>query len=120
MSKRIVREAIWMVWRLRWAAITGKALMGRPFYKMTGSGNDFVVFEIRCRILRNLGDSREIAVLCARGTGVGADGAVFLEPAGKNAVRMRYYNADGSRATLCGNASLCSAPLAVELGARLL
>jgi diaminopimelate epimerase len=47
---------------------------------------------------------------------VGADGAVFLEPGGKNVVRMRYYNADGSRATLCGNASLCSTRLAVELG----
>lgn len=88
----------------------------RRFYKMTGSGNDFVVFESGGGPFGDLESPGPIRSVCARGTGVGADGAVFLESAGKDTVRMRYYNADGSRATLCGNASLCSARLAVELG----
>lgn len=83
---------------------------------MTGSGNDFVVFDSSAGPFGELETPAMIANLCARGTGIGADGAVFLEPAGKNVVRMRYYNADGSRATLCGNASLCSARLSLELG----
>jgi len=83
---------------------------------MTGSGNDFVVFDSGGGSFERLESRDRIIALCARGTGVGADGAVFLEPAGENTLRMRYYNADGSRATLCGNASLCSARLGVELG----
>jgi diaminopimelate epimerase len=90
--------------------------MGRRFYKMTGSGNDFVVFESGSGTFGNLETEATIRLMCARGTGIGADGAVFLEPSGGNAVRMRYYNADGSRASLCGNASLCSTRLALELG----
>ena len=58
MSKAIVREAVWMVWRLRWWGMTdavltstseGNAMIpaGRPFYKMSGSGNDFVMVDAR-------------------------------------------------------------------------
>jgi diaminopimelate epimerase len=90
--------------------------MGRRFHKMTGSGNDFVVFESGSGQFGDLETPGQIQLMCARGTGIGADGAVFLEPAGGNVVRMRYYNADGSRASLCGNASLCSTRLALELG----
>ena len=60
--------------------------------------------------------ARPIQVAVGRGTGVGADGVVFVEKAGEGDVRMRYYNSDGSEAALCGNASLCSTRLAVELG----
>ena len=91
-------------------------MIGRSFYKMTGSGNDFVVFDSAGGPFGELETPATIVNLCASGTGIGADGAVFLEPAGKNVVRMRYYNADGSRATLCGNASLCSTRLSLELG----
>ena len=49
-------------------------------------------------------------------TGVGADGIVFLEPSAVAAVRLNYLNADGSPADLCGNATLCTTRLAVELG----
>jgi diaminopimelate epimerase len=89
---------------------------GEQFYKMTGSGNDFVVFDStdgRAAHLENVETIRELA---ARGTGIGADGVVFVERAGESDVRMRYYNSDGSEASLCGNASLCSTRLAVELG----
>ncbi|MFN2635850.1 MAG: diaminopimelate epimerase [Gemmatimonadaceae bacterium] len=91
-------------------------LEGQPFYKMTGSGNDFVVFDATASDVSTLEDEATIRDLSARGTGIGADGVVFLEKAGESDVRMRYYNSDGSEAALCGNASLCSIRLAVDLG----
>ena len=89
---------------------------GQRFYKMTGSGNDFVVFDSSAGATTHLENAEMITSLAARGTGIGADGVVFLEKAGEGDVRMRYYNSDGSEAALCGNASLCSTRLAVELG----
>ena len=89
---------------------------GERFYKVTGSGNDFVVFESSAGVAEYLENEASIRSLAARGTGIGADGVVFLEKAGEGDVAMRYYNSDGSEAALCGNASLCSTRLAVELG----
>jgi diaminopimelate epimerase len=89
---------------------------GRRFFKMTGSGNDFVVFDSTDGGAAALENGDSIRALAARGTGVGADGVVFVEKAGDGDIRMRYYNSDGSEAALCGNASLCSTRLAVELG----
>jgi diaminopimelate epimerase len=86
------------------------------FFKMSGSGNDFVVFAGLDEATRELENPAAIRSLSARGTGVGADGVVFIKKAPKGDVRMRYYNSDGSEAALCGNASLCSTRLAVELG----
>ena len=89
---------------------------GQHFYKMTGSGNDFVVFDSTKGAAAHLENEETIKSLSARGTGVGADGVVFLETAGEGDIRMRYYNSDGSEASLCGNASLCTTRLAVDLG----
>jgi diaminopimelate epimerase len=89
---------------------------GRTFYKMSGSGNDFVVVEAMRRSAEMLLIPDTVRAICARATGVGADGLVLLEPSAKAAYRMTYLNSDGSRADLCGNASLCSARLAWELG----
>ena len=71
---------------------------GQRFYKMTGSGNDFVVFESFAGVTSLLENAEMITELAARGTGIGADGVVFLEKAGKGDVRMRYYNSDGTEA----------------------
>jgi diaminopimelate epimerase len=90
---------------------------GRSFYKMSGSGNDFVMVDARTEAPGRLTDAGVIQALCARGTGVGADGIVFLERSESADLRLTYLNADGSRAALCGNATLCTARLAVELGA---
>ncbi|MGI8619600.1 MAG: diaminopimelate epimerase [Gemmatimonadaceae bacterium] len=89
---------------------------GRAFYKMSGSGNDFVFFDCRDQPPGDIESAARIIDLCARGTGVGADGVVFILPSPGHAYRMRYYNADGSLGDLCGNASLCSVRLAVEFG----
>lgn len=89
---------------------------GREFYKMSGSGNDFVFVDARTEPAGALDHGDTIRAICARGTGVGADGIVFLEPSARASVRMRYLNSDGSVAALCGNATLCTARLLVELG----
>lgn len=88
----------------------------RRFYKMSGSGNDFVMIDARTEARGELGQPAAIKRVCARATGVGADGIVFLEPSGVADVRLTYLNADGSAADFCGNATLCTTRLAVELG----
>ena len=88
--------------------------MTRHFYKMTGSGNDFVFFDGR-EPTASLTEPATIQALCDRRTGVGGDGVVVLTPEGDAAARMVYYNADGSRAGMCGNAALCSTRLAAYL-----
>ena len=88
---------------------------GRGFYKMSGSGNDFVFVDARDEAPGKLADPAIVSAVCARGTGIGADGIVFLERSDVAAVKMTYLNADGSRA-MCGNAALCATRLSVELG----
>ena len=89
---------------------------GRPFYKMSGSGNDFVFFDVSSDPAGDLESVEVIKRLCARGTGIGADGVVFLQPESSSELTIRYYNSDGSLGELCGNATLCSLRLASELG----
>ncbi len=95
-------------------------MSGRAFYKLTGSGNDFVFFDERSGadgVTAALRTPELIEAVCDRRNGVGADGVVFLEHASGSRVRIAYYNRDGSRAALCGNATLCTARLAAVLGA---
>lgn len=88
---------------------------GRRFYKMSGSGNDFVFFDLSDGAAGDLETPDVISSICARGTGVGADGVVFLRPEDRGSVTMRYYNSDGSLGELCGNATLCTLRLANAL-----
>lgn len=90
---------------------------GRSFYKMSGSGNDFIMVDARAEPPGRLAEPGVIARLCARGTGVGADGIVFLESSSRAAAKLVYLNSDGSPADFCGNATLCTVRLAIELGA---
>jgi diaminopimelate epimerase len=83
---------------------------------MTGSGNDFVMVDARYSTPAEW-SVEDIRRVCARGTGVGADGVVFVGPGREpGAIRMIYFNSDGSRAAMCGNAALCSTRLAGWLG----
>ena len=91
--------------------------LGREFYKMSGSGNDFVFVDTREVPAGPLVSPEVIGSICSRGTGIGADGVCFLEESSEATIRLVYLNADGSRADLCGNATLCTARLARELGA---
>jgi diaminopimelate epimerase len=89
---------------------------GREFFKMSGSGNDFVFVDARQEPPGPLATPQVVQSICSRGTGIGADGVCFLETSARAAVKLIYLNADGSRADLCGNATLCTARLARELG----
>lgn len=91
-------------------------MAGRRFWKMSGSGNDFVFFDAMTEPAGHLETPAWIGRLCERRTGIGADGVVFLEPHAIHAFSMRYFNRDGSLAEMCGNAALCSTRLARELG----
>jgi diaminopimelate epimerase len=89
---------------------------GREFFKLSGSGNDFVFVDTRDAPAGPLATPDVVSAICSRGTGIGADGVVFLEASPRASIRMIYLNADGSRADLCGNATLCTARIARELG----
>jgi diaminopimelate epimerase len=78
------------------------------FLKMNGAGNDFVMLDNRKLALELSGEA--IAKVCDRHRGVGADGVLMVEPSANGAkFRMRYYNADGGEAEMCGNGARCFA-----------
>lgn len=82
---------------------------------MSGSGNDFVFVDVRRTPVGELASPDNVRAVCARGTGIGADGIVFLDRGESAPVAIRYLNSDGSLGELCGNATLCAARLATEL-----
>lgn len=90
-------------------------MSGTVFYKMTGSGNDFVVLDGR-HTRHTDWPAERIRRVCDRRLGVGADGFLILDPDGAGRVRMTFFNCDGSPAPMCGNASLCSTRLASAIG----
>ncbi len=80
--------------------------------KMSGAGNDFVVADNRQGGFPT--DATVIAHICDRRFGVGADGVLLVEPAPQADFFMRYYNADGSEAEMCGNGARCISRFFVE------
>lgn len=72
------------------------------FIKAHACGNDFLVVEGEC-------DPELAKRLCARHTGVGADGVEFLEWTGRLSGKIRLANADGSIAEISGNGTRCVA-----------
>jgi len=80
---------------------------------MTGAGNDFIVIDDRENVVG--ADARELAKqLCRRRFSVGADGLILIVPSARADFRMRYFNADGSEADMCGNGGRCVAKFAFE------
>src|SRR5512146_632308 len=99
------------------ASLVRPHLVGLTVYKMTGSGNDFVMLDGRVTTPDDW-TVADIRSVCARGTGIGADGLVFVSPSANSSqpgARMVYFNSDGSRAAMCGNAALCSTRFAALL-----
>lgn len=76
------------------------------FTKMNGAGNDFVMLDNRD--LKLALTKEQIEKLCDRHRGIGADGLLCVEPATEGGdFKMRYYNADGGEAEMCGNGARC-------------
>lgn len=83
------------------------------FTKMSGAGNDFLVFDEDIPVGPR--EAETIRRLCRRGTGVGADGVLFVTPGGGGSrprFVVRYLNADGLPARFCGNGTRCAARFA--------
>lgn len=78
------------------------------FTKVEGSGNDFILIDNRDSRIPALKKSIK-RKLCSRRTGIGADGILLLEKNREFPFMMRYYNADGSEAKMCGNGARCVA-----------
>jgi diaminopimelate epimerase len=86
---------------------------------MNGAGNDFVLIDNRSRTVR-LGRD-QVARLCHRQRGIGADGLFLLIPcaSAKADWAWEFYNSDGSTADMCGNGARCFARFVQRLtGAR--
>jgi len=96
--------------------MNGSALGSFPprFTKMSGAGNDFLVWEGAV----DVGEAELAAIrrLCRRGTGVGADGVLFVSRDGPGRVAADYRNADGSVGRFCGNGTRCAARFAALRG----
>src|SRR5262245_8007931 len=83
--------------------------MTLDFVKMTGAGNDFILADTRTG---NISLTREqVARLCHRQFGIGADGLMLLVPcaSGKADWAWQFWNSDGSDAEMCGNGARCFA-----------
>ena len=88
------------------------------FWKLEGAGNDFLGLDGRAGGFKL--KRQQIADLCDRRRGVGADGVLVVEkPKVRGAdFRMRYYNSDGGEAGMCGNGARCFALLARAVSGR--
>ena len=83
-----------------------------PFYKMSGSGNDFIIIDNREGIVDEDFLEEWVVKVCARGISVGADGLILIEESEWANFKWRFFNADGSSAELCGNGARCAARFA--------
>ena len=84
------------------------------FTKMHGAGNDYIYIDTARYPIEH---PEEAARRWSRAhTGIGSDGLVLIEPSDKADFRMRIFNADGSEARMCGNASRCIGKYVYEYG----
>ncbi|MBA3028705.1 MAG: diaminopimelate epimerase [Desulfobacteraceae bacterium] len=86
------------------------------FWKMSGSGNDFIIIDNRNLSLDVGCLSMFVRQVCRRKVSVGADGLLLVEPSAVADFKWQFYNSDGSMAEMCGNASRCVALFAFENG----
>jgi diaminopimelate epimerase len=85
------------------------------FYKYQGTGNDFIILDNRKAEYSNL-STIQIALLCNRRFGIGADGLMLLNFVPNTDFEMKYYNADGRESTMCGNGGRCLVKFAYHCG----
>lgn len=97
--------------------MSDKAETHLRFCKLSGAGNDFIL--LNAAGAANVPDLGELAAeLCQRGTSVGADGLIVVEPSERADadVRVRFWNPDGREFGTCGNGTRCAARFAALEG----
>lgn len=87
-----------------------------PFFKMSGSGNDFILIDNRQHLLDGRKVRNFVQSVCRRRLSIGADGLILIEPSDRSDFKWRFYNADGGEVAMCGNGGRCVARLAHSLG----
>ncbi len=86
------------------------------FYKMSGSGNDFILVDNRTGIVQEKSLNQWVASVCRRKQSVGADGLILIETSERADFKWRFFNADGGEVEMCGNGGRCAARLAYLKG----
>ena len=86
------------------------------FTKMHGCGNDYVYINGAAEQIPQEEKPRLVRFLSDRHTGVGGDGAIFINPSHEADFEMEMYNADGTRAEMCGNGIRCVAKYVYDKG----
>jgi diaminopimelate epimerase len=82
------------------------------FFKMNGSGNDFILIDNRTQVLDVQNIPEFVKTVCERKVSVGADGLIIIENSEHADFRWRFFNADGSEVEMCGNGGRCAARFA--------
>jgi diaminopimelate epimerase len=82
------------------------------FWKMNGSGNDFILIDNRDRKIPEEDMCALVKGVCRRRESVGADGVIFIIKSERYDFAWRFFNADGGEAEMCGNGSRCAARFA--------
>lgn len=82
------------------------------FWKMNGSGNDFILIDNRDGRLSDEEMGPLVKRICRRRISVGADGVIFVVPSAHSDFAWRFFNADGGEAEMCGNGGRCVARFA--------
>lgn len=88
------------------------------FYKLSGAGNDFVLFDLKENENLSLNED-QIRKICDRRYGIGSDGIILIDDIPGLNFEMKYFNADGSKGSLCGNGARCAIKYA-DFSGRLL
>ena len=83
-----------------------------PFQKFQGTGNDFIIFKANDVKDMNLNELARKG--CNRHFGIGADGMIIVDDSVVADIKMGFYNADGSIATMCGNGIRCFSKFVYE------
>ncbi|HEY8573675.1 diaminopimelate epimerase [Phenylobacterium sp.] len=90
--------------------------MGRPFLKMNGLGNDFVVVETRSQPFAP--SAEEVRAIADRAAGIGCDQLIAVEPGEGVDARVRFWNADGEEVSACGNGTRCVGWLVMQASGK--